>query len=130
MPALDPHQCGQLVLAVRGFDISGAEGHHHPIGMLARLLVNTVYELQRAVRILARVQRGLHPDGKKLGAKIAALRFLQVEMQVNGRLGEVEVRIEEKLRGVRVRINDDRGIMDGFGLGRHVYLGECRNRKE
>src|SRR3954468_15422670 len=56
-------------------------------------------------------------------------------MEIERWLVEIEVRVEEELRRVRMRVNDDRRIVDSFGLRRHFdlgrYDGSCHhNEKE
>ena len=60
---------------------------------------------------------GLHPDGEKLRSQIALLDLAKIDMAVRDRrvLAQVKVLVEEALRRVRVRINDQRGLMDGQG---------------
>src|SRR3954468_10259576 len=110
--ALDSHQRSQLVLPISGFDVCRAERHHHPVGMFARLLVYRIDQLKCPVSVLAGVQRRLDPDGKELSAQVAVLGFIEIEMQVERRLGNVEVGVEKELRRIRVRIYDYRGIVD------------------
>jgi hypothetical protein len=51
-------------------------------------------------------------------------------MQFERRLCQIECRIEEELSRIRVRINDECGIVDGFSLGAHFYLCDDESRGE
>ena len=66
--SFDAHQRRELVVAMRGFDVGHAEGHHHLVRMFAGLLIDTIDELQCPVGILTGIERWLDPDGKEFGA--------------------------------------------------------------
>ncbi len=112
--ALDAHQRGQLVLAVRGEDVLGAEGHHHLVGMQTGLLVHRVDHVERALDFLALELLGIDPDGEELGAKVAGLDLVEVHVAVAGVLREVEVLVHKAAGRVGVGVDDEGGVVDGL----------------
>ncbi len=65
VPALDAHQRGQLVLAVRQLDPVRRGHEHHLVRMLRRLLLDRVDQFQRALRVLALVERPAPPRSRR-----------------------------------------------------------------
>src|SRR5690349_13789996 len=78
------------------------------------LLVHAVNQVHGPFRIMAFEFR-LNPDGEKLRSQIALLDLAKIDMAIGDRrvLAEVKVFVQEALRGVRVRVNDQRRLMDG-----------------
>ena len=80
VPALDSHQRGQFVLAVRAFDVRRRERHHHAVRMPRRLLVNRIDQIERVLGEMPLVGLRIHPDGKEFRAQISAPRLVQTDM--------------------------------------------------
>jgi hypothetical protein len=113
--ALDAHQRGELVVAMRGDDVGGREGHPHLVGMLRRLLVDGVDQLQRPPGVMIFVEVGLDPDGEELRAEVALVRGVEVQLPAVERIGQVEVLVDETLRRVGVGVDDDGGAVELTG---------------
>ncbi len=65
-----------------------------------------------------------HPDGKELGAEIAGLGLVKTEVAVILGIGrsDVEALVEEALRGIGMRVDDDGGVVDLARLGADLGL--------
>ena len=72
--ALDAHQRRQLMVAVGNLDIGRGEGHPHPVGMLRRLVIHRIDQIESTTGVLSLVQIRLNPDRKKLRPEITFLR--------------------------------------------------------
>jgi hypothetical protein len=114
--ALDAHERGELVLAMGLLDAFGRGDELDLVGMFGDLLLDGVDQLQGAAGVLALVEGGLDPDGEELGAQVALVDGVEVEVAAVERVGEVEVLIEKALRGVGVGVDDDGGE-NGRGKG-------------
>src|SRR5689334_9105440 len=84
--------------------------------MPSGLLVHAVNQVHGAFGIMA-LEFRLNPDGEKLRSQIALLDLAKIDVAVRNRrvLAKVKIFVEEALWRVRVRINDQRGLMDGHG---------------
>ncbi len=126
VPAFHAQQRGELMLAMRGQDVLGAEGHHHLVGMAARLLVDRVDHVERALGFVAFIRLRLDPDGKEFRAQIAGLDLVEIHVAGAGVLREIEILVDETAGRVGVSVDDDGRIVDGspalvrgsFGLRR------------
>ncbi len=118
MAAFNAEQGGELVLAVGALDVVDTEGHHHAVGMAGGLLVDRIDEIERVAGEMALVGFRLHPDGKELGAEIAGFRLVETDMALIFGIGrsDVVVFVEEALRGIGVRVDDDGRVVDLAGL--------------
>ena len=85
--------------------------------MKAGLLVDGVDHVERALDFLAFVQLGIDPDGEELGAQVASLDLVEVEVAGAGVLREVEVLVDEAAGGVGVGVDDERRVVDGARAG-------------
>ena len=94
------------MLAMSGQDVLGAEGHHHFVGMAARLLVHGVDHVERALDLLPLVNLGIDPDGPELGAEVAGLDLVEVHVAFAGVLREVEVLVHKTAGRVGMGIDD------------------------
>ena len=87
--------------------------------MAGRLLVDRIDKIERVSGEVSLVGFRFHPDGKELGAEVSGLGF--VEADVAGIFGigrsDVVVFVEEALRGIGVRVDDDGGVVNLAGLG-------------
>ena len=115
MAALDAHQRGQLVLAMRRLDIRRRIRHPHPVGMLRRLLVNGIDQLQGAPRVVALVKVRLDPDREELRAKVALLGRVEIEIAAIELVGKVVVLVDQPLRRIGMRVDNDSGVVYSFG---------------
>ncbi len=70
--AFDAHERGQFVLAVGALDVGDGKGHHHAVGMMRRLLVDRVDQIEGVAGEMALIGLGVDPDGEKFRAQIAA----------------------------------------------------------
>ncbi len=113
VPALDAQQRGQLVLAMRGQNVLGAEGHHHLVGVQPRLLVHGVNHVERALDLLPLEGPGVHPNGEELRAQVAGFDLVEVQVTGAGVLREIEVFVHEAAWRVGVGVNDERRVVDG-----------------
>ena len=82
--------------------------------MLRRLLVDRIDQLQRAPGIVALVQVRLDPDRKELRAEVALLGRLEIEIAAVQLVGKIVVIINQPLRGIRMRVDNDGGVVYGF----------------
>ena len=80
--------------------------------------------------VLSGIERRFDPYREELGAQVAALRLIKVEMDIDRLLRQIECRIEKVLRGIRMGINDDGGIVDGFRLWCYAHLCDRHSRGE
>src|SRR5579864_9063097 len=80
------------------------------------LLINAVNQVHGALGIMA-LELRLNPDGEELSPQIALLDLIEIDMAFRDRrvLAKVKVFVQKSLWGVRVGINDQRGLMDGQG---------------
>ena len=96
------------MLLVRAFDVSDGERHHHPVGMTRGLLVHRVDQIEGVLREVSLIGFGFDPDGKEFCAQISATRLVQTDVAyvVGISRADIEVFVEEALRRVSVRIDD------------------------
>ena len=66
-----------------------------------------------------------HPDGEEDGVEAAFFHARDVDAALRIARGEIEVAVEEALRGVGVGIDDDRGEMQIAGAGGEVVSLEA-----
>src|SRR5690242_2226336 len=80
------------------------------------LLVHAVNQVHGTFGIMA-LEFRFDPDGEKLSSQIALLDLVEIDVAIRDRrvLADVKVFVQESLWGVRVRINDQRRLMDGQG---------------
>ena len=116
MPAFNAEQRGELVLAMRGENVLGAEGHHHLVGMPARLLIHRIDHIERALGLVTFVRAGLDPDGEELRAQVAGLDLAEVQVAGAGVLREIEVLVDKAARRVGMRVDDDGGVVNMASL--------------
>src|SRR5580692_2645376 len=129
MAAFYAHQCRQLVLAMSLLDVRSGEGHLHLIRMLRRLLIDSIDQLKSPFGIVAFVQLRLDPDGEELRAEVAFLRRIEIQLAAIERAGKIEILVDQALRGISVRVDDDGGVVYGFG-GLWIHSrGLCGERK-
>ena len=83
--------------------------------MLRSLLVNGIDQFQGAPRVMALVKIGLDPDRKELRAKVAFFGGVKIEIATVELVGKVVVFVEHALWRVGVRVDNDSGIVYGFG---------------
>src|SRR5579872_1183361 len=103
--------------------------------MPGRLLPDRIDELQGAVREPAFIWDRIDPYGEELRAQVAFSGRLEIEIACAQRIAEVEVLVDEALRGIGMGVNNDRGLLNLFGreftghLGRGLWrsLGKQRD---
>ena len=127
----NPHQRSQFVLAVCALDIGGGEGHHHAIGMMRRLFIDRVDQIEAVLCVIALVGLGIDPDGKEFRSQIAAPGFVETDVPdvVRVRRADVESLIEKALRGIGVRINDQGRVMNLTCFGADCGVWRLGNRE-
>ncbi len=111
MAAFDPHQRGDLVLAMRLFDPLRRSHKFHLVGVLRLLLFHSIDQFQRAARILTLEPHWVDPDRKELRAQVSLARRLQVPVAHAARIGQTKILVQHSLRRIGVGINHDRGGM-------------------
>ncbi len=90
--------------------------------MAANLLVDGIDEIEGAGEEVAGVLGGFDPDGEELGGEVSPAGCREGDhagAEVRG--GEVPTIVEETLGGVGVGVDDERGLVDGFGF---VHAGD------
>ena len=102
--AFNSHERGELVVAMSFFDARRCGDELNLIGVSGDLLLDRVDQLEGAAGILAFIELGLDPDGKELGAEVALVDGVEVEISFAARIGEIEVLVKEALGRVGVGI--------------------------
>ena len=117
--AFDAHERGEFVLAMGALDVGHGEGHHHAVGMMRRLLVDGIDEIERVAGEVALVSIGVDPDGKELRAEVAAAGFVEADVPRVIGIGraDVEVFVEKTLGRVGVGVDHDGGFLNRASLG-------------
>src|SRR5262249_21748451 len=106
----------KLVLLMGADDVIRGKRHRHLVWVPGGLLVDAVNQVHGAPRVAALEVR-LYPDGEKLSTQVAFLDLAEIEVAVrNGSvLAEIEVLIEEALRRIGMRIDDQSRLVDSLG---------------
>src|ERR1700677_4967634 len=105
---------------MRGLNALGRGDKDDLVRIFGDLQFYGVDQLERAARVLALVDDGLNPDGEKLRAQVAFVDGVEIEVAAVERIAEIEVVIDEALRRVSVRINNDGRLFD-FGRGDFLW---------
>jgi hypothetical protein len=81
--------------------------------MMGRLFVHRIDEVERVAGEVALVGFRVDPDGKKFGAEIAGLRLVEANVAGVVWVGgfDIVIFVEEALRRVGVRVDDDGGVL-------------------
>ncbi len=118
MSTFNPEKRGEFVVAVSALDVVNTEGHHHAVGMAGSLLIDRIDEIECMAGEVALIGFRLDPDGKELRPEVSGPGFVEADVALIFGIGrsDVEVFVEEALRGIGVRVNDDGGIVDLAGL--------------
>ena len=122
--AFDAHERGELVFLVGALDIGHGKGHHHAVRMVRGLLVDRVDEIECVSGEVALVGLGIYPDGKELGAQIAAAGFVEADVAHVVGIGraDVEAFVEKTLGRVGMGVDYDGGFLNGASLGADGYI--------
>lgn len=115
--ALDAHESGQFVFTVGALDVGDGKSHHHAVGMMCRLLVNRVDQIESVLHKMALIGHGVDPDGEKLRPEIAATSLVEAEVTHIVRIGraDIEAFVEKSLRRVGMSVYDDDGLVNRAG---------------
>lgn len=113
--AFDPHQRREFLLLMSAPDVRHRKCRHHAIWMPRRLFVYGINQVKSMLREYALIRFRLNPDGKEFGAQIAGLGFVEADVSdvFRGTVADIEAFIQKPLRGVRMRVHDDCGVVDG-----------------
>ncbi len=108
VPTFNAHERGELVLAVSALDVGDRESHHHAIGMVRRLLINRINQIESVLGEMALVRLWLNPYGEKFRTEISSPCFVETDVSdvVWVRRTDVEVLVEKTLWRVGVGIDD------------------------
>src|SRR5215469_18725569 len=87
--------------------------------MTARLLINGIDHVERALDFLALEGLGIHPNGEELRAEVAGLDLVEVHVALAGVLQEIEILVYEAAGSVGVGVDYKGRVVDG--------LPACRN---
>src|SRR5579862_5199637 len=91
--------------------------------MLFDLSVYGIHLCQRALNGCRTANLAGHPDGEEDGAEATFFHARNVYASLFVAWGEIEVAIDETLRGVDVGVDDDRGKMEVAGSQADVRVG-------
>ena len=123
VPALNAHERGNLVLFLGLTNIVGGGGEDEIVGMLAHRFADGVDLIEGLLHRGRAENFTVDPDREKDGRESAITHPGNVDVAIGVWNGDIEMRIEEPLRGVVVGVDDDRGglqlfrfIGDGVGL--------------
>src|SRR5262249_40866317 len=116
---------------MRALDVLGAEIHHHAVGMSRRLLVDGVNQVEGVSREMSLVRFRFYPDGKEFGAQIPGLRLIEADVPVVAGISraDVEPAIEEALRRIGMRIDDQRRLVNLSRALADCFLAERGERQ-
>src|ERR1017187_7531237 len=109
------------------------------MGMACSLLVDRIDQIKRVPRESSLVGLRVHPDGKKFRAQVSSPRLVEakVAVVVGIRRADIEAFVKKPLRRIRVRVNDEGGIVNlsrtgadnHVGLSRRLFRGLRRSKR-
>ncbi len=122
MAALDSHQRGDFALFTGIADFRRCRRKDDVVRMLANLFTHRIDLNKRAIHCLGPGNFAGHPDGKENRAEVAIAHAGDVYAPGSAARAKIELAVQKPLRGVVMRVHDDRREMqfarffrDGIG---------------
>ncbi|MGD1210878.1 MAG: hypothetical protein ABR973_05910 [Candidatus Acidiferrales bacterium] len=120
MAALDPQQDGDLTGSARPADVSGRRREPEIVRMQVDVPPDRIDLIECALDRFPARDCPWNPDGKEDGGDAALAQAGNVNRAVGVPGAEIEIGGEQKLRRVRVRVNDNRAKMEIPSLRRNT----------